>query len=96
MKSGDDKNEVTEMWKEHRAAIADQHREWHEANRRLIISYGVPFTDKKEALLFREAGMPKVDFYPSTGRWRVAGEKKTYRGGAKAWHKWYMKFYEIR
>lgn len=44
-----------------------------------------------ETLLFREANKPKVDFYPSTGRWRVAGVKETFRGGAKGFINWYAK-----
>ena len=41
---------------------------------------------------FREVGKPPVDFYPSTGRWRVVGlGNKTYNGGATAFLAWYRK-----
>jgi len=44
-----------------------------------------------ETLIFREKHYPRVDFYPSTGRWRIPGKKKTYRGGAKSFINWYEK-----
>lgn len=68
-----------------------RHKEWHSTNRAIIDESGIAYTDKGETLIFREGWKPKVDFYPSTGRWRVAGEKLTYRGGAKKFLKWYNK-----
>lgn len=86
--------DVGEAFKEWNEAKKQQHREWHDSNRRIIDQSKIPYTDKWEALLFREPGMPKVDFYPSTGRWRVAGKKKTFRGGATAFLGWYRKQYQ--
>lgn len=48
-------------------------------------------TNYGETLVFREPGKPAVDFYPSTGRWRVAGVTKTFRGGAESFLRWYEK-----
>lgn len=58
-------------------------------NIKTILASGIPFveTNSAETILFRQKGKPKVDFYPSTGRWRHAG--KTHNGGADAFIKWY-------
>ena len=40
-------------------------------------------------MLFREAGKPRVDFYPSTGRWKKVGGKAK-KGGATKFIKWYL------
>jgi hypothetical protein len=49
--------------------------------------------DGDGACLFREPGKPRVDFYPSTGRWRTVGREpeKVHRGGARAFIAWYAK-----
>lgn len=39
------------------------------------------------ALLLREPDKPKVDYYPSTGRWRSQGV--TYEGGLERFEAWY-------
>lgn len=65
-----------------------------ETNLAALQQGGVAFksTNFGETLVFREAGKPKVDFYPSTGRWRIVGDpqnKRTMRGGAAAFLTWY-------
>jgi len=53
---------------------------------------GIPFTivNKGICVIFREEGKPKVDFFLSTGRWRVvAGETELYEGGAEGFLEWY-------
>lgn len=42
-----------------------------------------------ECLMFREPGYPKIDYYPSTGRWRDGN--KTHRGCVEAFWNWYVK-----
>ncbi len=70
-----------------------QHADWKERNLATLNASSVIFTTTNygETLLFREPGKPKVDFYPSTGRWRVAGLTKTFRGGAGSFLSWYAK-----
>lgn len=70
-----------------------QHAEWKQKNMDTLNASGLTFkeTNYGETLLFRELGKPKVDFYPSTGRWRVAGMSKTFRGGAEVFLRWYEK-----
>ncbi len=68
-----------------------RHARWHDQNREVIRASGLPYTDRGEALLFREGGKPAVDFYPSTGRWRIPGEKKTRSGGAQVFLNWYWR-----
>lgn len=63
------------------------------ANMKAIQESGIPFLSHNDyqTLLFREAGKPKCDFYPGTGRWRLAQKNRTLRGGAKAFLAWYQK-----
>lgn len=42
-----------------------------------------------ETIAFRSPDKPQVDFYPSTGRWRVVGGYNTMAGGADKFLKWY-------
>jgi len=86
---GDDFRAMNQARKEHHAA-------WKESNTKIIESSGIPYLARPESLLFREEGKPKVDFYPSTGRWRVAGVKRTFSGGAKSFLGWYRKQYNDR
>jgi hypothetical protein len=37
------------------------------------------------------AGRPSVNFYPSTGRWRVDHLNRTFGGGARVFLEWYKK-----
>ncbi len=73
--------------REHRK---QQHADWHRENRALIDASGIPYTDRDEALLFRLDGV-RADFYPSTGRWRVPGGKRTFSGGAQKFIAWLRK-----
>jgi len=68
-----------------------QHADWKSRNLAALNASSVIFTvtNSGETLLFRESGKPKVDFYPSTGRWRVAGLTRTFSGGADSFLNWY-------
>jgi len=69
-----------------------QHREWKDENLDVIRSSRIPYrsTNNGESLLFREPGKPKVDFFPSTGRWRVvSGNARTMGGHAMKFLEWY-------
>lgn len=70
-----------------------QHADRNQKNMAALNASGHKFTETNygETILFREPGKPKVDFYPSTGRWRVAGMSKTFRGGAEVFLRWYAK-----
>jgi len=76
-----------------RAATRDRHAEWKRNNTAVLQASGISFTitNASETFLFREPGKPKVDFYPSTGRWRVAGQSRTFSGGAAKFLDWYAK-----
>lgn len=53
---------------------------------------GLQFEVKGDVYLFREAGKPRVNFWPSTGRWLVVGMRtpqKTQSGGAEKFIAWY-------
>lgn len=85
-------SDTAEMGRALQAAKKERHAEWKRLNMAALTASGLPFreTNCGESILFREPGKPKVDFFPSTGRWRVAGVKKTFRGGAKAFVRWYL------
>lgn len=69
-----------------------RHAEWKRENLRLLDESGIPFVRRtEETCLFRQHGYPKCDFYPSTGRWRVAGKAGTFSGGAMAFLNWYRR-----
>jgi hypothetical protein len=72
-------------------ARKDRHQEWYRLNMEVLNASGLMFgsANRGEALLFRDYGKPKADFYPSTGRWRSGN--KTYSGGAKAFLAWWKK-----
>ena len=74
-----------------RAARKERRRANKPDNAQAIAESGVPHTvtNNGEAILFRQAGKPDADFYPSTGRWRSGG--RTYNGGAVAFLRWYAK-----
>lgn len=82
-------SELGEDFKYMRELRQAQHEKWHRENRAEIDASGIPYTDRGEALLFRFADI-KVDFYPSTGRWRLVGIAggKAMRGGARAFLAW--------
>jgi hypothetical protein len=70
----------------------ERHAEWHAQNMAILRSepnLSWRSTNGGESLLIRQPGMPKVDFYPSTGRWRVAGVRETFGGGAVKFLEWY-------
>jgi len=72
----------------------ERHGKWKEQNIRLIRESGLPFrfsSASQETMLFREKRKTKVDFFPSTGRWRVPGYFKTWTGGAEVFIGWYKR-----
>lgn len=73
-------------------AKRERHQEWFAANMQVLAESGLSFEERNygETLIFRAQPGPKCDFFPSTGRWRVAGDRRTYRGG-KAFIAWYLK-----
>jgi len=82
-----------------RAHTQAKHAEWKEKNMRILSDSGAIFTvtNNGETLLFRMTGYPKVDFYPSTGRWRiVGGVRKAFSGGATAFLTWYKKQAKVK
>jgi hypothetical protein len=69
-----------------------RHAEWWQKNTDALLKAGAVFrAASRECYCFRDANKLPVDFYPSTGRWRVPGQPKTYRGGAAAFLTWYAK-----
>ena len=87
-------DELADHYNAIRASKQERHAAWNTENM-AILNDAKDVTYKSsnggESLLFRQYGMPKVDFYPSTGRWRAAGIQRTFSGGATAFLVWYRK-----
>lgn len=85
--------DMGEVFKGMSEARKERHSRWRTQN--ILALQATQFiytvTNNGETFLFREAGKPKVDFYPSTGRWRVSGIKQTFHGGGKLFIQWYRK-----
>lgn len=80
---------------------SERHNRWRIENTEAIDKSGVPYRKSKDGrtFLFREKRMPMVDYYPSTGRYRILNDGKGSRaksGGAKArrFLKWYLSIKE--
>ncbi len=88
-------------------AIPETREEWRarhvrraEADLAVLRASGLRFSLRESpdgllgaTLLLREPGRPKIDFYVSTGRWRVVGSAggTTRGGGAERLLAWYRK-----
>lgn len=83
-----------EIWRVVRAQTRAKRRDNRVKNLALLEKSGVPFTltNHGEDTLFREPGKPPVNFWLSTGKWRITlPGGKTMSGGAKAFLGWYRK-----
>ncbi len=92
----DDSDDVREVWRLHRVERQQRHAFNKASNLKLIQASSFIFnsTSDRETLLFREPGKPRVDFYPSTGRWKVMHSNLKpiwMKGGASAFLAWYEK-----
>lgn len=69
-------NEVTEMWREIHAEEQTKRHERKEKNLAILRETTLPFEyrNQGDVVLVRVAGYPKVDFYPSTNKWKF-GER---------------------
>lgn len=85
--------DMGELYNARRAEQKRRHSDNRRYARALFADSGLVYEERNlaEAILLREPGKPKVDYYPSTGRWRVAGEPRTYNGGPEAFFAWYEK-----
>jgi len=85
--------DMGEVFSAMRAATKQRHADWKKANMEILGASGAIFTVTNcgETLMFRMSGKPKVDFYPSTGRWRVVGngQQRPMSGGAQKFLNWY-------
>ena len=73
--------------------LNDHKKNMHILNQLLLGRYQVK--NQGECCIFREIGKPNVDFDPSTGRWRVYGQKRTLRGGGYSFVQWYNRTHSI-
>jgi hypothetical protein len=79
-----------EIYRQFKELRQERHRQWREINTNILDVCGIPYRKADvfgNCYLIREEGKPKVDFYPSTGRWVSGGQ--TFSGGASKFIKWY-------
>ena len=84
--------------------LSDMYRDMHDEKKRrhafafkvntakLTAKYKGRFTAHDTVILFREKNLPKVDFYPHTGRWKC--DNHVSGGGADAFIEWYDRLAE--
>lgn len=84
--------DASDIWEALNEEKRKRHTQWKQTNLARLAKSGLVYKlAGEETVIFREEGKPKVDFYPSTGRWRIAGDTRVYRGGAGSFIKWYNK-----
>lgn len=85
--------EQVEIYRDMRALKQEQGEERRVKNMRLLLETQLDCRVEGDVVLLREAGKPKVDFYSTTGKWRVPNENKGRicggGGGAKRFIEWY-------
>ena len=94
-----DMGDMGDVFREMTRLKKERHENWNKSNKLILMDARTAgIVDFKEAsggecMLFREKGKPKVDFYPSTGRWRRSDCRgsKAIGGGAEAFLNWYAK-----
>lgn len=92
MSAGDDDD-----WRGFSQHMKDQrkarHAQWKAEATAAIAASGIPhrMANNGETILFREAGKPRVDYYPSTGRATINGSAARSFGPAAQFLAWYRK-----
>jgi len=85
-------NNKIDIYKAMKEERQQRHQKWNKLNKDILFACGLKYKQtSSECFTFRNEGKPKVDFYPSTGRWRDTDLNKTYSGGAKQFVEWYNK-----
>ncbi len=81
------------MSSEERQDKQSRHAEWNRKNMKVLRASPLHWrsTNSGENLCFPAEGKVDVQFYPSTGRWYVPSENRTYRGMATSFIVWYRK-----
>ena len=84
-------SDMGDIYRDMTADKKEQHKEWKAVNTETIDKSGINYesTNDGETLLFRENNNLKIDFYPSTGRWKFRNQM--FRGGARQFLNWYKR-----
>jgi hypothetical protein len=83
--------ELASFYRDWDAMSKEQREQRFHGNVAVIEEAGMAYEWNKDrtAMLLREPGKPKVDFYPGTGTWKAGN--KGLKGGAVAFIGWYRK-----
>ena len=71
---------MDELWKIMRERSREKRNSNKEQSTNLLVKNEIPFECKNNGNHLIIESNPKIDFYPSTGLWRVRGENKNHRG----------------
>jgi hypothetical protein len=80
-----------DIWRENRKNFKAKHAANKVLNTQEIVTSGLPHEIKNagEHIIITAEGKPRVDFWPSSGRWQCQG--RIYNGGARSFLNWYRK-----
>lgn len=90
--------------------MGEEWREWHEEFKEkksitaalnetrleLVFPKRYKIVQDSRVAIFREPGKPKVDYYYSRNKWRVAGKRKIFSGDFNSFENWYNKQTEAK
>lgn len=82
-------NDEPRYWRKFKRDRQELHRQWAAANKEILDKSGLPFEERPDSVILREAGKPRVNFFLTTGRWQNIDTGKLYSGGAEQFIAWY-------
>lgn len=76
----DDDDDVSAMWREHKAADAERRRERREAAPKELRAAGIRFDSRNGGAHLILSTTPIIDFWPGTTQWTIRGSFKPRYG----------------
>ena len=89
---GEEWREWREEFKEKKSITAAL----NETRLELVFPKRYKIVQDSRVAIFREPGKPKVDYYYSRNKWRVAGKRKIFSGDFNSFENWYNKQTEAK
>lgn len=87
-------SEMGDFWRDYRAAQKERRKSQEAQNVNILsregwLDDGKLINESPLCIRFQRGERPLADFWPSTGRYRLAKGGKTKAGGARAFIRWY-------
>jgi hypothetical protein len=82
-------NETTEMWREFHKEADKRKLNYYELAKKILIktNYKYEIKEGNRTILFREDDNLKVDYFPSTGKWKF--NNRMFKGNIANFISWY-------